>query len=219
MLNSVTGISMPNYCGLKVLIVGTGRCGSSALAAAVSALGVDFGNDLVPGHPRHARYGHFEWKPWKAIGETIQARGRVTAADIDAYRTLLAVAPEGIKDPYLVYALPDLVPYLPRDLRIVVINRRFNETVESRAWKDSLSYSDAIRHQLRLVAALYDGMLSALHLRQMYVDYEQLLSQTSQVARRLVEFIGLKHDEENIERAVGKIDRQYKHFDGTAAVV
>lgn len=206
-----------------VLIVGTGRCGSSALAGALHALGVNFCDHLVPGHPTLNAKGHFECFHWRDVGRRIQENGQqATADDLDRYVALAETHARppvwAIKDPYLCWALAPVVKVLGdagHDVNVIAIHRQFVSSVRSRMEHEPARRHRAETMQLERLQAMTDHLLRVKR-PVLHVNYEHLIERPAETIADVRRFLYAGLDDgptmEQIEAAERFIDPALQHY-------
>ncbi len=148
-----------------VLVLGTGRSGTSVVAGVLHKLGVHMGNVFQPAN-RNNRYGTFECAEFRSLDVMVAYDTWMSDESArNAYARLVDKRKNGhdvwgVKDPDLVRTLHHVIPNLD-DYRIVVCKRDKAATVASyiKAYhtteeKAAAWYDDSIAHQERQLAAL-----------------------------------------------------------------
>ena len=161
-----------------VLVLGTGRSGTSAVAGVLHKLGVHMGNVFQPSN-RNNRHGTFECAEFRSLDVMVAYDGWLSDdSTSNAYARLIDKRQNGhkvwgVKDPDLVRTLHHVVPHLD-DYRIVVCKRDKIATVDSyiKAYhttedKAAAWYDDSIAWQHKQLAELDCPVVE--------VDYDELM--------------------------------------------
>lgn len=150
-----------------ILIVGTGRSGTSALAGALHEMGAPFCGHLVGAHPDHNPLGHYECRQWWEVGRT---NGDYT----QLVRTHRQAPLWAVKD---TWARPQLLDVLEPNSRVIAMHRQFGAAVDSRLHHSAVdritAANEQVARQARLFSLLDDCPAPVLH-----VDYERLVGDT-----------------------------------------
>jgi hypothetical protein len=199
--------------GRVLIVAGMHRAGTSVVAAALQALGVDLGDRLMGADPRINARGFFEdldvvevddallaacGADWKSVAllDDVDWTSRLFAALHDGARRLLArrlarTGTFGFKDPRVARALPfwqDAIASLGASSACVIAVRHPDSVVDSLATRDRLD----VRRSLWLWVT---HLLCALHHtqghRRLVVDYDLLLADPRAQLARVVRWLAL----------------------------
>lgn len=204
-----------------ILIVGTGRSGTSAVAGALRVMGVHFCDHLIGAHPEHNPLGHFECRAWWEMSRSVVEQGGITDADLVAYHRIIRnhrQAPVwAVKDTWVPEGLGRVLPYLGGDARVIAVHRQFGACVASREKHSATSRADAERRQVEREARLF-AFLAAANAPILHVDYERLVSLPETVVDlSLFAYDGLDVDvdPDKLIAAVEFIDPDLNHHQGS----
>lgn len=112
-----------------ILVLGTGRCGTSAIAGALHKLGVNMGAEFMPADENNP-HGTYEDLELFQLTQRVLT-GKAKPADyITPIRKRNEQALWGIKDPHLARTAHHIIPLLD-DVRIVVVKRNSADTINS----------------------------------------------------------------------------------------
>lgn len=115
-----------------VIVLGTGRSGTSAVAGMLEAYGIPMGDDLLEADTTNP-HGFYEDAPFVALNEALLAGSGQAAASMQKY-LLYRAAPAsvwGIKDPRLCDSWPQIKDLLPCSYTVVHVTRPLDAVVES----------------------------------------------------------------------------------------
>lgn len=169
-----------------IAVLSVGRSGSSAVSGMLHKLGVKMGKEFIPA----------SWKnPWGTYEELelYQLNRRIFSGESKPHEFAEYVASRsedgpvwGVKDPALSQTFHYLLPYLD-DVRVIVIRRDFEDTVESFNSVELMGLNAAhdwvIKLNERMEAQLDDFEGKVLELR-----WEEVKADPAAVAHRLAEF-------------------------------
>ena len=165
-----------------VMVLGTGRSGTSMVAGALHALGVNMGKEFV--EDKNNQWGSFEDREFfEMTREVIKGRGD--------YAPLIAEREEqeiwGIKDPALAHTAPALLPML-YDPRIIVVHRSRRDTVNSCMKAYLIGRTEAERWHDELATAVAAALLSY---RGPVLDvwFEDILEDPTTAVSKIAEFV------------------------------
>lgn len=191
-----------------VLVMGTGKCGSSAVAGALRRLGVWMGDEFVEGR-YYPVYEDAEMAG--AVERIIRARVEDVALAGNPFEGLVEARRErpvwGFKYPRLIWAIPWLLDLLD-DVRIIVVSRNRADTIASCSRSYGLSEERA-NAWYDCVSGAIGEFVSDWCGPALQVQYETLLKDRRGEVGRLAEFVfGGEVELERIEAAVESIARQ-----------
>ena len=190
-----------------IIVTGTGRSGTSAVARVLHESGVRMGSEFDPPSEFNAE-GFYEEVGLRVMNEQILAelgiagiwrsgrwpwRSTVLAAAThygDQMDALAASALDGWKDPILNVTLEAWLPYLPSRPKLVVCLRSPDAYAESVARKFGLADRATMRRRWdreyrRLLAVIRDYQIEAT-----CVEYDALVEHPEPVVAALAEFVG-----------------------------
>jgi len=169
--------------GRCILVLSTGRSGTSIVAGMLAALGVKMGESFMPAS-RHNPYGTFEDRAWFR-----HARDVLGGAEPE-YASLIKMHDGdevwGVKDPALAHVAQHILPLL-EDVRVVVARRPWEQSVRSFARAYGHTMIEALAWHQNVSAALeqrlaeYDGPILEL-------EYADMLNEPQETAVRLAAF-------------------------------
>lgn len=214
-----------------VAILTVPRSGSSALAGALHAYGLSFGEDgeLIGAHQSFNPKGHFEIRKWHdygiGIARSIDSGLKPGSRDIDGIAAIISkrnkAHPDiwGVKSAWLSHSLPYIWPYMPSDVRLIAIHRRFDAQVRSNVLHldggngttEDMARYKVLRHRARLYQTLSDFS----HLPHYHVQFEALTDDPETVLRQVLAFCyeGIADvDEPMVGRACDWIDASLRHW-------
>jgi hypothetical protein len=213
-----------------VVILGMHRSGTSALAGVLQQLGVDFGDDLIGATPANPK-GHFELTAavqmndhllrrvfgarWKTPFHLPDNWRNLVDVDVVAFEHRLRLPPGricGLKDPRMCRLVPIwhyLLSHCGLKPRFILALRRPEEVAASLHARDGLSREAGRALWLEHICAAERDTRGA---DRIFVTYENLLSDTSSVTRRLAEFLTLPiPDTEQLRNLSLFLDRDLRH--------
>lgn len=187
-----------------VLVLGTGQCGSSAVAGALRELGVWMGDEFVDVRP----YPTWEDAEMARVVERI-IEGDV-AVNVNPFVELVEERRErevwGFKYPRLVWVIWWLLPLLD-NVRLVVAERGRDETLASfrRVYRcdgeRAGAWFDYVKRDVEEVVRKWEGPV-------LRVRYEDLVDDPGREVERLAEFTVGEVGPARIEAAVASIRRR-----------
>lgn len=175
-----------------VLVLGTGRSGTSAVAGVLHKLDCCMGNVFQPRN-RNNRYGTFEDAEFRSLDVMVAFDDWLSEESTGkAYEKLIEKRSKGreiwgVKDPDLVRVLSYVLPHLNNNYRVVVCRRGREDTIASFMQAYNQSRAEAEKwHKEK--AALLDECLSRLGCPVLFVDFAQLLSKPEETVNRIAAF-------------------------------
>lgn len=192
-----------------ILVVGTGRSGTSAVAGMLHKLNVHMGDVFQPSN-RNNPHGTYEDAEFRSLDLMI-AFDRVFCDECAAraYGRLVAKrdgrALWGVKDPDLTRTYQHLLPHLD-DVRVVVCERDRGATLGSFVRAYGKTQDEAERWHADKTACL-DAMLADVDALVERVQFEDVLEDPGGVAARLRDFAydGLDLERPALDAAVGHV--------------
>lgn len=180
-----------------VLVIGTHRSGTSAVAGALHALGVHMGSRLLGASEANPR-GHFEDIGFLTLNDRIVGDWRdptpdPSPYDLGEYRTRVesreaARALWGIKDPRLCFTARYILPFM-EDPVIVCTKRAPEESAASLARRDDMSIERA-REITRAYLDARSGILTEfLDVPVFTVRFDELKREPKRTLRELAAFV------------------------------
>jgi hypothetical protein len=200
-----------------LIITGSGRSGTSAVARMVHEAGISVGHDLIPADQWNAE-GYFEERPvielndailndcglnkWfaEASREQILCAGRGRA---DAMRALVRNATPAWKDPRFSWTLEAWMELLPEKPRLIVCLRSPVEVIASTLryyGQTSGGARKAVEHTWRCEYERLLDVIDDYRLDAAPVEFSRLHSFPAATARRLSRFVGVRLDPSFIRR-------------------
>jgi hypothetical protein len=211
-----------------VVVLGMHRSGTSAIARAVKAAGVDFGDDLMPSAPGNNEKGFWEDQQIRRLNDRLLAAlgcdwstvrwidaGAFAAPDLQALREeacrLLdrkfgGATQFGFKDPRASRLLPfwqDVFRRLSLDERYVIALRNPLSVEKSLAARDGL---DAEHSQMLWLDHLVPLVNHTEGRARLFIDYDRMLDEPQKEVRRLAAFLGAASSDER--------EREMEHYAG-----
>jgi len=223
-------VSKPLFVGF----MGTGRCGSSAVAGAAHASGLWLGDDLI-GPAGTNKYGHFETMDFHRI-----TRGMLGASSLmirsdwqDDYKQAIedhiqkvrqgsvrAVGGSrgakptlwGLKETAFCAIWNDVAPWFGENRRLVVIHRKFESVVRSRMSCQSMDATQAAGFHTWCLYHMYKTLMGSRE-PVLHVQYEEMLREPRRVVGSMLDFIydGVEFDA-NYDEAINFIDADARNF-------
>jgi hypothetical protein len=211
----------PEKMGKLVVVLGMHRSGTSATTRAMSALGANFGNRLLPPLPGVNEKGFFEdvdilrinaelmgaaGKEWHSVGEI--ELNRVPPAQLEAFRahaiaTLRAKCQEGttfaVKDPRMARLMPFWQPLFEEiGLSVVyaVTVRNPISVMRSLKKRDGLGEEKAY---LLWLTHVVPALLDTRGCVRVIVDYDRLLDNPRGELKRMAVRLGLPLEAKRVE--------------------
>ena len=209
---------MSNFKGVKpVIVLGTGRSGTSILAGMLHTLGVDMGEKFVPtdinnplGYWEDVEFTNLnrdyiakrlDFAQWK--GQTISLIKRRVArhaenGDVQFFRW-------GLKIPANTNLLPEYKELLP-DAQYIVIKRDIEETKKS-----IMRCYDWDEGKAEHIINLRNTMLNE-HLPEgsLVIDLEEMIKNTTETVSEICKYLDINPTEEQIQDAISMVNRQDK---------
>jgi hypothetical protein len=204
--------------GVNVIIItGSGRSGTSAVARLVHEAGISVGRDLIPADESNAE-GYFEERSVVELNDHIlkdagmdawfrvASRGELLAAARergDEMRALVADATPAWKDPRFCWMLEAWMEVLRAPPRIVVCLRSPSEVVASTMRYYGQVSDEARRHVEHRWRSEYERLLEIVtefHLRATCVEFSDLHRATKIAVARLSRFVGRDLDAAGVRR-------------------
>lgn len=220
----------------SVFVIGMHRSGTSALAGALSSLGVNLGNNLIAGDANNPK-GYFENLDIVEINEAIlkslgccwhslvipdrwqdvDVHLRTQAQDVIS-RHLSSSMPWGFKDPRVTRLLPfwqDVLKQNKLEPRYILANRHPLSVARSLNRRDNFP----VAHSLALwLMHQYAGLQMILADRVLVVDYDLMLSDPSVQLKRISAFLDIDRNEvESQDYQTEFLDESLRHSEYTAA--
>jgi hypothetical protein len=170
-----------------ILVMGTGRSGTSALAGVVHNLGCNMGDEFAP-TDRNNPYGTFEDL------ELFQATRRIVGnqANPEIYRPIVEARKRkyklwGVKDPALAHTMHYLVPMLD-EVRVIIVRRPPPDIINSymRAY-----YAGRVRAEkwYKANSSHLAARLMEFNGPQLAVDFRDLLGEPESVVETVADFV------------------------------
>lgn len=200
-----------------VAVVGVFRSGTSCIAGLLHTLGVSMGRKFYEGRKHMNPKGFFESVELqracnKMISEPRMSRAVPSRECSVTLRGLIEDRigdsdPLGLKHPSLCMLVPEMVKAFPK-LKIVAVSRDLNDAVKSQnmdGWWPQASDTEKL--------AIFEGMLhtrdrdiSMFQPETLWLDYEDVLSDSAATVKKLVEFVGLTPSASQLEEALKFVD-------------
>ncbi len=190
-----------------LIITGSGRSGTSAVARLIHQAGISVGHDLIDADAGNEE-GYFEERAIIAMNDTIlkplgleQWFATATRDDVlraasehsDTMRALVGTATPAWKDPRFSWTLEAWLEHLPEPPRIVVCLRSPAEVVKSTARYFGLAGAEATRAVEHLWRCQYERLLEVIaehSLDAIAVEYRALQRAPQRAAKPLARFVG-----------------------------
>lgn len=200
-----------------LLITGSGRSGTSAVAQLLDAAGLSAGERLIDGDEFNAD-GYFEERalielnqeiltaaglgPWFSMATREQVL-YAAGARADAMQALAAEATPVWKDPRFCWTLEAWLAVLPERPRLIVCLRKPEEVIASTLRRYGMLGDEATRAAEHVWRAGYERLVEVIDdygLEALCVEYSALQGQPATAARALGEFVGRALDPSLIRR-------------------
>jgi len=197
----------PSRC---VLVLGTGRSGTSAVGGVLYSLGVWMGDSFM-GRDNTNRWGTFEDKELFVLTRHINGGGMKP----EAYRAPIERRNQrplwGWKDPGLVFTLQHALPYL-EDVRAIVCHRPAGQCIISArtayGWREEQArqWYDSVFHQLDA----WITELDLLEIPTLHVAWDDLLDDTKARVKEIAAFAFDGLPEQPSRYVIGKAERHIR---------
>lgn len=171
------------------------------MAGALHQAGISFGrpDDLMGPDRRFNPKGHFEMHSWWAADNALAQQIQMCHAglcghhiDLIARRNAEQPVIWGVKSPFLPWTLPVLLQHLPKDLRIVVMHRRFDAIVASKMRHGNagtgLAYQAAVHDTACDLSRMYSTCVTASYLPQYHAQFEEIIANPKSEMAALMDF-------------------------------
>lgn len=182
-----------------ILVMGTGRSGTSAIAGILHKLGVNMGSQFVE---------TLETNPYGTY-ENIEFRQEISERLIKGELMIEAAIPQikqfserqqglwGLKDPYLCKIAHHLAEFLD-DYKIIVAQRDTAEVIDS--FRRAYSVNQEIAQQwYENVSSNLNWQLSYLDIPKLTINYSDLMKDTEAQVKRIAEFVGVDVTQEALD--------------------
>ena len=199
---------MPSRC---ILVLGTGRSGTSAVGGILYKLGVWMGDGFV---------GRDQTNPWGTFEDaelfyvTRQMKSGIVRPE--AYKALIERRNQrplwGWKDPGLVWTLEHAMPYFD-DMRAVFVHRPRGECIISARkaynWgkEQAENWYDTTEEQV----VLWAGQLADAHIATLHVAWDGVRNETKAAIKTLAEFAYEHFDEQPTSKQLKAAERHVRH--------
>lgn len=211
-----------------IIICGSGRSGTSAVARLVHEAGISVGNDLIEPDEHNAE-GYFEERLVVMMNDallndvglhtwfSVASRAEILAAAHargDMMREIVVAATPAWKDPRFSWTLEAWMELLPENPRIIVCLRSPDEVVASTLRYYGLAGDEATRAVEHGWRAEYERLLEIIdeyRLDAMSVDFAELNTDPETVVVPIERFVGRKLDP-------GFVRRDLRHHRGAVPV-
>ena len=204
-------------------VMGSGRCGSSAVAGLLHVAGVPMGEQLIGAHQRWNSKGHFEderiWRihrlmvrdiaPHPSLMEPMQMTGDWSMSRYIHVLQHLEYRLWGVKCIFLGRLWDFVKGEYPTDRRFILLHRRWDSMLLSRMQHSGRDRRVAETAQ---AALLGDALKVAADETTLHVQYEQLVDNPGKHVGRILDFVseGL-HVELDREAAIAWIEPGMNH--------
>lgn len=174
-----------------ILVVGTGRCGTSAVARVLhEGLGVHMGGDLF-GAGETNKFGHYEDLAFdevlKLYRDGRHANDRLNALIRERQRHAIW----GVKHPNLVFAAMDMISLLT-DVKVICCSRDRNRCI--RSFEKAYSWSSDVASQHYQKRKDAEARLLRHLAGHITIDFDELLDRPSRQIDRIVNLVTADHD-------------------------
>jgi hypothetical protein len=194
-----------------ILICGTGRSGTSAVARLLHEAGISVGHDLIPADEHNAE-GYYEERQLVAVNEAILAGAGLhewfSTASRDELLSvahgfatemleLAAAATPAWKDPRFCWTLEAWLEVLPERPRVVVCLRSPAEVIASTMRYYGLAGDEAVRageHVWRVQGERLLEVIEAYGLDALAVEYAALIAEPAAAVTPIARFVGRNLD-------------------------
>jgi hypothetical protein len=186
-----------------VIVTGTGRCGTSAVAGILHKLGVHMGDQFIPGNETNPA-GTFEDKDFAALQQQF-LRGHITEEDFKEKVTKLIKEKDkhdgvwGWKMPntsQLLYLYKDLLP------KAYYIWCRRDKTEVLDSLQNAYGWDQSRAKKLYDIRAPQFAEHKKDLERTFELEWKNVLAKPRRVVMQLINFVGLKNFSNNIDEAV-----------------
>jgi hypothetical protein len=215
-----------------ILVVGTGRCGSSAMAGVLQILGADLGSDLKAGDGSNPK-GYFEntrvtdlnkellfemgidWyvSPIEDVWPILPSRDRIARIRACLKKAFGSMSPIVIKDPRLCLLLDSYTTALHAlDAEVYCVRMRRDELAVAKSLRDMIDggHEDRWLPIVRHHAALLDEALQHTRNGCLDVSFEDLTTQPRVTVKAVLDRFPFL-DSESLDDAVDFVDGSLRH--------
>lgn len=185
---------------VAVLILGTPRSGTSAVAGVLSKLGIDMGRDFMPATEMNPK-GFFQCLDFEELfdGQEHYMPRVDLNADAEFVRRLRTVVAAkcgtgrdwGLKSGRLAFVLPTVLSACDYPVRLIVTRRDRERSKAS--WLQHIPDTDGIQtgnETIEEAAAAVEKAVPASGLTPLVVDFDRLIDDAEATVRRIAEFVG-----------------------------
>lgn len=208
-----------------VIVLGTHRTGTSAIAGVLHKLGVNMGDDMYMEHPSNPA-GHYEDKAFlylndEAIGNWRNPRLEMPEGYLNRYIKIIhhkhtSYNLWGAKDPRFCITLRWIYLYID-NLTIISTHRDLKESARSLQAVHGMSLERAEEIQkiyLNQKTRTLNEIISRYkHLNVANVDFDDLFKRPDKIIRSIIRVLGITDD--NYEAALRHINPELRHFNET----
>jgi len=194
-----------------VLVAGTGRSGTSAVAGVLHNLGVHMGDKFVDATTAN-KYGTFEEFEYFTFNRSLTVNDNVDAW-LDDYIARRSDGHEywGIKDPLLTKTFPQVVAHLD-DVKVIIARRGEVASVNSYLYAYH-SKVHAARDWYAMWEKILEESLANYQGEVLFVDYDDLVENPSREVGRIAEYVYGAKFVSGYNNAVAHVRTDGRHFD------
>lgn len=188
---------------IRIAILGLYRSGSSALAGVLHHLGVEMGAPFFGDYFESAEISEHlrHWWNEPHLTESVSFEERVaTFRRWASERETKAVPAIGLKHPLLTLCGDDLISAWGENVHFIWTSRSLQRSIQSLVRKDWWPNAEDVQRKLWRVLTRF--VARQPHLR---VDFEHLMTDPSRQIQRVVEYLRLDPDPEQVASAVHMI--------------
>lgn len=205
-------------------ILGTHSSGSSALAGALYHLGVHLGNKLIGYHgepPINGGEAVFLYKLFERAypvpsvesnlpESTLRNKIRKFVQEKQQEAKIKGTVAAG-KYPQMAFVADYIEQLLKENHKAIWIQRPIEESIRSLQKRfPNISNREIENHQKKIYACC-ESVTAKMGARAYVIAYEQLLNNTAETINGIIQFMGIKPTQEQIQNAVNYIDPKKRH--------
>lgn len=211
-----------------VVVLGSHRTGSSALAGALHKMGINMGDKMYMEHPVSNPTGHYEDCEFlhlngKAVGDWRHPQLELPDGYLDRYLGLIKAREEknelwGIKDPRFCVTLRWIYPHI-KNLKIICTHRNVEDAAKSLRRVHGLSMQDALRiqylyegarvHTLQEVVSNYENTTETCVYTDNYFD--ELMKNPNERLLHILKWLRLDNPD-RLKKGVEHINPELRHY-------
>jgi len=182
----------------SVVILGRGRCGSSAVAGAIERMGIPFAGIKKKIFDKGVLRGYYEKGEVSDfvnsnIGQDKVVKGEPTKHFKNTFRLFKGM---GIKNHKLIYLMPWIMKEDPQTKVIYCSRnkRKQAKSINKACWNNKKDYGEILRS-----IDNYEKILKSLNLNYLEVKFDRLIKNPGREVKRIAKYLNLKPNQEAIK--------------------